>query len=133
MCNVLCPQGVIANTTLGYYLARIHEYLTAVGVRTSSLLRYRQHMATETAHYARDCWDAECLTSHGWLECVGCADRGQHDLTCHSRATGVRLAVETPLDIPRQVRYLLNSTSFMPTCTKFILSSTQYILNVLYI
>ena len=32
-------------------------------------------MANEMAHYACDCWDAEILTSYGWVECVGCADR----------------------------------------------------------
>jgi glycyl-tRNA synthetase len=34
-----------------------------------------QHMGNEMAHYACDCWDAELLTSYGWVECVGCADR----------------------------------------------------------
>jgi glycyl-tRNA synthetase (class II) len=28
-------------------------------------------MANEMAHYAKDCWDAEVLTSYGWIECVG--------------------------------------------------------------
>lgn len=27
-------------------------------------LRFRQHMSNEMAHYACDCWDAECLTSY---------------------------------------------------------------------
>ncbi len=28
----------------------------------------RQHKTTEMAHYANDCWDAEVLTSYGWIE-----------------------------------------------------------------
>ena len=40
-------------------------------------LKFRQHMGNEIAHYACDCWDAELLTSYGWVECVGCADRCQ--------------------------------------------------------
>lgn len=27
------------------------------------------------AHYAKFCVDAELLTSYGWIEAVGCADR----------------------------------------------------------
>jgi len=32
-------------------------------------------MSDEMAHYAKDCWDAEILTSYGWVECVGMANR----------------------------------------------------------
>ena len=43
------------------------------------------HRADEMAHYACDCWDAEIMTMHGWVECVGCADRSAYDLTHHSQ------------------------------------------------
>ena len=66
--------GTVANQTLGYFLARIQAFLMKIGV-DNSRLRFRQHMANEMAHYACDCWDAEILTSYGWVECVGCADR----------------------------------------------------------
>lgn len=66
--------GTVANQTLGYFLARIQNFLMKIGV-DNSRLRFRQHMANEMAHYACDCWDAEILTSYGWVECVGCADR----------------------------------------------------------
>merc|ERR1719483_1946994 len=66
----------------------------------SDRLRFRQHMANEMAHYACDCWDAELLTSYGWVECVGCADRSAYDLTQHSNATGVRLVAEKKLAAP---------------------------------
>ena len=62
--------------------------------------RFRQHMANEMAHYACDCWDAELLTSYGWVECVGCADRSAYDLTQHTKATGVRLCAEKKLSTP---------------------------------
>ena len=66
--------GTVANQTLGYFLTRIHNFLLKMGV-DGGRLRFRQHMANEMAHYATDCWDAEILTSYGWVECVGCADR----------------------------------------------------------
>ena len=42
------------------------------------------------AHYASDCWDAEILTSYGWIEAVGCADRSAFDLKNHAKATGTK-------------------------------------------
>uniref|UniRef100_A0A183JB51 Retrotrans_gag domain-containing protein n=1 Tax=Soboliphyme baturini TaxID=241478 RepID=A0A183JB51_9BILA len=56
-------RGLVANETLGYYMARVHQFLVKVGVKPEKL-RFRQHMANEMAHYACDCWDAECLTSY---------------------------------------------------------------------
>lgn len=70
-----------------------------VGV-TPNYLRFRQHLPSEMAHYAVDCWDAECLTSHGWIECVGCADRSAYDLKQHSNASGFSLTAERKFSSP---------------------------------
>lgn len=86
----------IDNQTLGYFLARIHSFLLNIGVDESKI-RFRQHMANEMAHYDCDCWDAELLTSYGWIECVGCADRSAYDLTVHSKFTGADLKVKEAL------------------------------------
>lgn len=66
-------------------------------------LRFRQHMSNEMAHYACDCWDAECKTTYGWVECVGCADRSCYDLNQHSKATGTKLVAEKKLQEPKEV------------------------------
>ena len=95
-------DNVIANPTLGYYLARIQSFLVKVGVDPGKL-RFRQHMANEMAHYACDCWDAELLTSYGWIEAVGCADRSAFDLNNHSMATGVSLCAVKNLKEPKTV------------------------------
>lgn len=95
-------SGLVDNQTLGYFMARIQMFLVKVGVLPDRL-RFRQHMNNEMAHYAQDCWDAECLTSYGWIECVGCADRSAYDLTQHTNATGVRLAAEKKLPEPKTV------------------------------
>lgn len=60
-------------------------------------------MNNEMAHYAKDCWDTEILTSYGWLECVGCADRSAFDLTQHAKASGVNLVAEKKLDEPKTI------------------------------
>ena len=55
--------GTIANETLGYYIGRTFLYLDRVGIARDKM-RFRQHLSNEMAHYACDCWDAECKTSH---------------------------------------------------------------------
>jgi len=59
----LLQQGLVANQTLGYFMARIQQFLIRIGVDPAKL-RFRQHMGNEMAHYACDCWDAELLTSY---------------------------------------------------------------------
>lgn len=93
-------SNLVANETLGYFMARIQKFMISVGIDPEKL-RFRQHMGNEMAHYACDCWDAECLTSYGWVECVGCADRSAYDLTQHFKATGVRLSAEKHLPEPQ--------------------------------
>lgn len=56
-------QGLIANETLGYFMARIYLFMMRVGV-SQDKFRFRQHMSNEMAHYACDCWDAECKTTY---------------------------------------------------------------------
>ncbi|XP_045596076.2 glycine--tRNA ligase isoform X1 [Procambarus clarkii] len=95
-------KGLVANETLGYYMARIQQYLVKIGINPKKL-RFRQHLNNEMAHYACDCWDAECLTSYGWIECVGCADRSAYDLSQHTKGSSVKLCVERPLKEPQMV------------------------------
>ena len=64
-------SGMVANETLGYFMARIQAFLLKMGV-DSDRLRFRQHMANEMAHYACDCWDAELLTSYGYDQFLYC-------------------------------------------------------------
>ncbi|KAK4235055.1 hypothetical protein C8A03DRAFT_46725 [Achaetomium macrosporum] len=93
---------IIDNETLGYFLGRIMLFLLRIGIDQSKV-RFRQHLANEMAHYATDCWDAELLTSYGWIECVGCADRSAYDLTVHSKYTGTPLVVKETLPEPVKV------------------------------
>ncbi|VDK85287.1 unnamed protein product [Litomosoides sigmodontis] len=96
-------QKLVANETLGYYMVRVHKYLVRIGVDPQRL-RFRQHMANEMAHYSCDCWDAEILTSCGWIECVGVADRACYDLVQHSKASGEKLVAEKVLSEPKIVQ-----------------------------
>ncbi|KAI9779155.1 MAG: Glycine--tRNA ligase 1, mitochondrial [Geoglossum umbratile] len=113
-------SGLVDNETLGYFLARIQLFLKRLGVDQSKV-RFRQHMANEMAHYAADCWDAELLTSYGWVECVGCADRSAYDLTVHMKRTGTPLVVRETRSEPLRIEEWqidLNKKKFGPRFKK---------------
>ena len=50
--------GLVNNETLGYCMARTALFMYKLGIKPEGL-RFRQHLRTEMAHYACDCWDAE--------------------------------------------------------------------------
>ncbi|KAF9304044.1 Glycine--tRNA ligase 1, mitochondrial [Mortierella antarctica] len=113
-------KKIIDNQTLGYFLVRIHMFLTKIGINPDRI-RFRQHMANEMAHYACDCWDAEIHTSYGWKECVGCADRSAYDLTVHSNKTGEKLVVRERLPEPlveEKLQLEINKKVFGPRFKK---------------
>ena len=86
-------NGIISSEYLAYHIARVQEFLESVGI-PKHRLRFRQHHKEEMAHYAVDCWDAEFWSEkYGWMEIVGIADRGDFDLTAHSTASNVSMAV----------------------------------------
>lgn len=95
-------QKIVNSQTMGYFLGRVYLFLLKVGADPKKI-RFRQHMFNEMAHYASDCWDAELLTSYGWIECVGCADRACYDLSVHTKATGERLIAQVDLPQPEMV------------------------------
>jgi len=78
--------GLVNNETLAYFMARTQLFLEKIGM-DKNRLRFRQHLKTEMAHYAQDCWDLEIKCSYGWIECVGHADRACYDLEVHATAT----------------------------------------------
>lgn len=96
-------KGIIANEALAYFIGKTRRFLLEIGVKDEKL-RFRQHKDEERAHYASDCWDAEALTSFGWIEIVGIADRTDYDLLRHSKFSGEDLSVFIPYPAPIRVR-----------------------------
>jgi glycyl-tRNA synthetase len=95
-------DGVVNNESLGYFIARTYLFLTKLGI-DKSRLRFRQHLVSEMAHYAQDCWDAEIECSYGWIECVGLADRAAFDLEQHSQESRQPLVAFKRFNEPREV------------------------------
>ena len=99
-------QGLVNNETLGYFMTRTQLWLEKIGVDPKRM-RFRQHLKTEMAHYATDCWDMEIHMSSGWTECVGHADRACYDLECHGNKTGTAMTASVLLAEPRNVESLV--------------------------
>ena len=94
--------GLVNNETLAYFMARTQLFMEKIGMDPSRL-RFRQHLTTEMAHYACDCWDLEIQSSYGWVECVGHADRACYDLDVHGKATKTPMVATLKLDEAKEI------------------------------
>lgn len=110
---------------MAYYLGRVHQFAVRCGI-DEKRIRFRQHMGPELAHYANECWDLECLTSYGWIECVGIADRCDYDLRQHSES-GENFSVDkvkSSPDLTRKIReHVLVTTSMSAVDLEGILAN----------
>lgn len=95
-------SGLVNNETLAYFMARTQLFMERIGMDPARL-RFRQHLTTEMAHYACDCWDLEIQSSYGWVECVGHADRACYDLDVHSKATKTPMVATLKLDESKEI------------------------------
>ena len=108
-------KGIVANEMLIYQLYLARKFLNEIGI-PEDVLRFRQHLAGEMAHYAIDCWDVEVKTDkYGWVEIIGIADRGDYDLTSHSKFSNEDLNVFIEYDKPKKVK----KTIVKPNLSKF--------------
>ncbi|KII69929.1 Glycine--tRNA ligase [Thelohanellus kitauei] len=98
LCDAV-QQQVIANNVLAYYIGRTLLFMIKIGIDTSRV-RFRQHLPKEKAHYACDCWDCEIHSYHGWVECVGIADRTCFDLAQHEQHSGQNMKFSEHLTTP---------------------------------
>lgn len=108
-------KGIVANEMLIYQLYLAKKFLNEIGI-PNDVLRFRQHLPGEMAHYALDCWDVEVLTDkYGWVEIIGIADRGDYDLSSHSKYSNDELNVFIEYDEPKKVK----KTVVKPNLSKF--------------
>jgi glycyl-tRNA synthetase len=65
---------------------RFDFYVSKIGLKKENL-KLREHQKDELAHYAKSCTDIEFNFPFGWSELEGIANRGNFDLTEHSRVS----------------------------------------------
>jgi glycyl-tRNA synthetase len=108
-------EGIISSEILTYQLCLAARFLSDLGI-PSEVIRFRQHLPSEMAHYAIDCWDVEVLTDRfGWIEIIGIADRTDFDLKSHSIHSKEDLSVFIEYDEPKTITKL----SVKPDMKKF--------------
>ena len=99
-------EGIISSEILTYQLCLAARFLSELGIPTD-VIRFRQHLPTEMAHYAIDCWDVEVQTDRfGWIEIIGIADRTDFDLKSHSTHSKEDLSVFIEYDEPKTITKL---------------------------
>jgi len=103
-------KGVVGNELLCYHLVLVKRFLEVVGLPEEDT-HFRQHISTEMAHYAADCWDAEIKTERfGWVEVVGIADRTDYDLKSHEKHSKIEHKAFLPYAEPK----ILKRNSLVP-------------------
>lgn len=119
---------IINSQTMCYFLNKIYKFAIKIGLKPDKI-RFRQHLKTEMAHYANECWDLEALVNDNWLECVGCADRGDYDLKAHSKENN-KLTVKRTLEKPIFINSLKIKPKKSSLCKIFKEKSPQILLNL---
>src|SRR5438876_11801288 len=73
-----------------YWIEERLQWYLDLGLRRSQL-RVREHDEAERSHYSSGTSDIEYLYPIGWQELEGVANRGDFDLTQHTRSSGTKL------------------------------------------
>lgn len=97
-------RQIVSSQMLIYQLYLAQKFLREIGI-PDEVIRFRQHLPTEMAHYAIDCWDVEVYTErYGWVEIIGIADRTDFDLKSHTEHSTEDLRVFIEYDEPKKVK-----------------------------
>ena len=108
-------KKIVSSQMLVYQLYLASKFLEEIGI-PDDVIRFRQHLPTEMAHYAIDCWDVEVRTErYGWVEIIGIADRTDYDLKSHTEHSKEDLRVFIEYDEPKQIKKL----AVKPNMSKF--------------
>lgn len=100
-------KGIVSSEILTYQLCLANKFIKELGI-PFEVIRFRQHLKTEMAHYAIDCWDVEIHTDrYGWIEVIGIADRADFDLKSHSEYSKEDLRVFMEYDQATTIKKLV--------------------------
>ncbi|HLH66379.1 MAG TPA: glycine--tRNA ligase [Solirubrobacteraceae bacterium] len=89
-----------------HWLEQRRNWYLRLGLRADHL-RLRAHGPDELSHYSRATSDLEYLFPIGWQELEGIANRGDFDLTQHSRHSGQRLEYVDTVSGERYVPHVI--------------------------
>lgn len=101
------------------------EWYLSLGMDKKKL-RFRQHEPDERAHYAHDAWDIEYETPFGWKECEGIHDRGDWDLSRHSKFSGQDLSYLDPETNEKYTPWIIETSGGVDRALLFFLLDAYY-------
>jgi glycyl-tRNA synthetase len=104
-----------------YWINHQLEFVKSLGI-TPEKLRLHAHAQEELAHYSKGTTDIEYHFPFGWKELEGIANRGDFDLTQHSKHSGKDLAVHDEA----------TKTSFMPHVVETSIGTDRLFLTILF-
>jgi glycyl-tRNA synthetase len=93
-----------------YWVNERLNYYVSLGIKRDNL-RLREHDKEELAHYARGCFDVDYNFPIGWSEIEGIANRGDYDLTQHSKFSGKTLDYFDEEKSERYIPYVIEPSS----------------------
>jgi glycyl-tRNA synthetase len=99
-----------ADYWLNYWVEERLNWYINLGIKKDNL-RLREHTKEELAHYARKCYDIEYKFPFGWQELEGIADRGDFDLSSHSKYSGKDLSYYDDVKKIRYIPYVIESSA----------------------
>ena len=85
-------KGEEADHFFKQWLSRRTDFYKSIGIKSENL-RLRPHASDELAHYSKNCTDVEYEFPFGWKELEGIANRGDFDLSQHTKHSGKDLSV----------------------------------------
>jgi glycyl-tRNA synthetase len=120
-------KKVVANEILIYEIYLAKKFLKEIGI-PDNVLRIRQHLPNEMAHYANDSWDVELKTDrYGWVEIIGIADRGDYDLSAHTSHSNEDLNIYLENDETKTIKKMAVKPNMKEIGKKFRKNSTQVV------
>ena len=112
-----------------YYRQWIEEkmefYVKDIGLKKQNL-RLREHSEEELAHYALSCTDIEYNFPFGWNELEGIANRGDFDLTQHSKVSKKDLSYFDPVSKEKYIPYVVEPSAGVDRTFLAVLSDSYF-------
>jgi len=104
-----------------YWSKKRYEFYQTIGINTERL-RIRSHEKDELSHYSSNTSDIEYHFPFGWKELEGIADRGNYDLSQHTKHSGKDLSIYDEA----------SKTSLMPHVIECSVGTDRLFLTVLF-
>jgi glycyl-tRNA synthetase len=104
-----------------YWKSQRINWYKNLGMKKENL-RFRQHETDEKAHYARDAWDIEYNTPFGgWKEMEGIHDRGDWDLSQHTKYSKQDLSYFDEETKEKYIPWVIETSGGVDRATLFFL------------